>query len=169
MYAPPETPVKPSSPAGLRVGAVAFAPPSGPGDDGSGGRSMGGEAAFLSRYPPFRTLDADRLEAVVAGLRTQSYPAAATILKRSGDPAGSLFVIREGIVDLLDEDRVIDHLGEGELFGISVLSGMGPALSVRARTPAVCYLIDPDLAREVMGSSYGCATHAGVVDRLLDR
>jgi len=126
---------------------------------------MGEEAAFLSRYPPFRTLDAGRLEAVVAGLRTQSYPAGATILKQSGDPAGSLFVIREGIVDLLDQDRVIDHLGKGELFGISAFSGMGPALSVRARTPAVCYLIDPDLAREVMGSQTGLAYLTAAVAR----
>lgn len=126
---------------------------------------MGGEAAFLSRYPPFRTMDADRLEAVAAGLRTQSYPEGATILKQSGDPAGSLFMIQEGIVDLLDEDRVIDHLGKGELFGISVLSGMGPALSVRARTPAVCYLIDPDLARDVLGSQTGLAYLTAAVAR----
>ncbi len=130
---------------------------------------MGEEATFLSRYPPFQTLDADRLEAVVAGLRTQSYPADATILKQSGDPAGSLFVIREGIVDLLDEDRVIDHLGKGELFGISVLSGIGPALSVRARTSAVCYLIDPDLARDVMGSQTGLAYLTAAAARWRER
>ena len=105
----------------------------------------------------------------MAGLRTQSYPTAAMILKQSGDPAGSLFVIREGIVDLLDEGRVIDHLGEGELFGISVLSGMGPALSVRARTPTVCYMMDPDLAREVMGSPAGLAYLTAAVARWRER
>lgn len=130
---------------------------------------MGEQAAFLSRYPPFRTLDNDRLEAVAAGLRTVSYPAAAMILKQSGDPAGSLFVIREGIVDLLDEDRVIDHMGEGELFGISVLSGMGPALTVRARTPTVCYMIDPELSREVMGSQTGLAYLTGAMARWRER
>jgi hypothetical protein len=115
------------------------------------------DSAFLARYAPFRDLGVERLEAIAAGLRTASYPPDALILQQSGEPAGSLFVIREGIAYLLDEDRVIDHLEQGEVFGISVLSGMGPALSVRARTPIACYLIEPELAREVMGSAAGLA------------
>ena len=114
-------------------------------------------AGSLARYAPFRELDGERLEGIAAGLREQEYPAGSEILRQSGDPADSLFVIREGIVDLLDEDRVIDHLGKGEIFGISVLSGLGPALSVRARTVTRCYLVGPEPARDMMGSAAGLA------------
>ena len=121
------------------------------------------------RYAPFRELDAERLEKIAAGLRVASYPPGTVILRQSGDPAGSLFMIREGIVDLLDEDRAIDHMGEGEIFGISVLSGLGPALSVRARTATECYLIDAGDARELMGSATGLAYLASAATHWRER
>ena len=130
---------------------------------------MTGSVAFLTRYAPFRELDAERLEKIAAGLRVASYPPGTVILRQSGDPAGSLFMIREGIVDLLDEDRAIDHMGEGEIFGISVLSGLGPALSVRARTATECYLIDAGDARELMGSATGLAYLASAATHWRER
>ena len=76
---------------------------------------------------------------------------------QAGEPSGHLFVVRSGVVELIDEGRVVDHLGEGEVFGISVLSSLGPALSVLAREATECYLIDADQAREVLGTSAGLA------------
>ena len=86
-----------------------------------------------------------------------AYPPGAVILMQAGAPSDHLFVVRSGVVELIDEGRVVDHLGEGEVFGISVLSGLGPALSVLAREATECYLIDADQAREVLGTSAGLA------------
>jgi CBS domain-containing protein len=117
----------------------------------------GEPVAFLARHQPFRDLGRDELEPLITDMRVASFEPGATILRQSGEPAHHLYVIRSGIVDLLDEGAVVDHLDEGELFGISVLSGLGPALSVRARTATECYLIDADRARELLGSAIGLA------------
>jgi signal-transduction protein with cAMP-binding, CBS, and nucleotidyltransferase domain len=114
-------------------------------------------AAFLERFPPFCDLERRQVEDLAQRIEMVSYPPGALILMQSGEPSEHLFVVRSGSVDLLDEGRMIDHLGEGEVIGISVLSGLGPALSVLAREATECYLIDADRAREVLGTSAGLA------------
>lgn len=67
-----------------------------------------------------------------------------------------LYVVRTGAVDVIDGTQVIDFLGEGEVFGqFSLLSGLGPAFSIRAAEEAICYLVDAEIAEEVMGSRRG--------------
>jgi len=143
-------------------------------------------ARFLVQYPPFQDLDADRLRDLAEHIEVRSFPAGAEILRQAADPALHLFVIHRGAVQLLDDGHVIDQLGEGELFGVSVFSHLGPTLSARTPGPAECYLIDPDRARAVMGTPAGLALltstlirwrerdmveqhvrHAGVDDRLV--
>ena len=89
----------------------------------------------------------------------------ATILRQGADPAAQLFVLRDGLVDLYDDERIVDHLSEGEVFGLSVLSGLGPALSVRARDEVRCLLIPADRAAEVLGTREGLAYLAASVAR----
>lgn len=118
-----------------------------------------GEAAgFLARFPPFDDLGRDLLDDVAAHVDLGSFPAGTEILRKAGEPARHLFVIRSGVVELLDEGRVIEALEEGEVFGVSVLSGLGAALTARAREDAACYLIDPTRARAVMGTPAGLAS-----------
>lgn len=114
-------------------------------------------AAFLERFPPFCDLERHHVEDLAQRIEVVSYPPGAVILMQAGEPSDHLFVVRSGIVDLFDEGRVVDHLGEGEVIGISVLSGLGPALSALARDRTECYLIDADEAREVLGTSAGLA------------
>jgi signal-transduction protein with cAMP-binding, CBS, and nucleotidyltransferase domain len=114
-------------------------------------------AGFLVRFAPFQGLEDDRLEELAEHVGLGSFPAGTEILVQSGEPASHLFVIHGGAVDLLDEGRVVGQLGQGELFGISVFSGLGPVLTARAREETECYLIDPDRARSIMGSASGLA------------
>jgi signal-transduction protein with cAMP-binding, CBS, and nucleotidyltransferase domain len=143
-------------------------------------------ARFLARFPPFQDLEPALLDDLAAHIEVRSFPPGAEILRQAADPASHLFVIRRGVVELLDDGRVVDQLEEGELFGISVFSHLGPTLSARARGPTEVYLIDPDRARAVMGTPAGLALltstllrwrerdmvdqhvrHAGVDDRLV--
>jgi len=124
---------------------------------------------FLARFPPFQELAAAHLEDIAEHAELRSIPGGAEILHQAAEPAHYLFVIRKGGVELLDEGQVIDHLGEGELFGISVFSGLGPAFSVRAREETECYLIDPDRARKLMGTRTGLASLAGHSSRWRER
>ncbi|MGQ0669527.1 MAG: DUF294 nucleotidyltransferase-like domain-containing protein [Actinomycetota bacterium] len=113
---------------------------------------------FLSKYPPFDVLKPERLELVARGLQIEFFPAGTVILQQAGEPSKFLYVVRTGAVELLDEDRVLDLLGDGEVFGhFSLLSGLGPAFSVRAHEDTICYLIEPAMAEEVLGTHTGLA------------
>jgi len=143
-------------------------------------------ARFLAQFPPFQSLEPALLADLAEHIEVRSFPAGAEILRQAADPASHLYVIRRGVVELLDDDHVVDQLGEGDFFGLSVFSHLGPSLSARARVPIECYLIDPDRARAVMGTAAGLALltstlarwkerdlvgqhvgHAGVDDRLV--
>ena len=126
-------------------------------------------ARFLVQFAPFQDLDAEQLDDLAGHIEVRSFPDGADILRQAGDPASHLFVIRRGAVELLDDGHVIDQLGEGELFGVSVFSHLGPILSARTRGPAECYLIDPDRARAVMGTPAGLALLTSTLLRWRER
>jgi CBS domain-containing protein len=114
--------------------------------------------AFLARHPPFDSLETAELERVARSVQIEFFAAGTTILQQAGEPARSLYVVRTGAVELLDEGRVLDLLGEGEAFGHpSLLSGLGPAFAVRAHEDTLCYLVDRVVAEEVMATPSGLA------------
>jgi CBS domain-containing protein len=122
--------------------------------------------AFLERYPPFDALERRELDRVVGGVEIEFFPAGSPILLEAGEPAGAWFVVRTGAVELLDEGGLVDLLGEGESFGhASLLSGLSPAFEVRAHEDSLCYLLDADVAEEVLGSSTGLAFLAASLRR----
>ena len=110
---------------------------------------------FLARFSPFRELEASQLDDIARHAELRSFPAGIEILQQAAQPAHDLFVLHRGVVELIADGHVIDQLGEGELFGLSVFSGLGPALSVRTREDVDCYLIDPGRARVLMGTPRG--------------
>ena len=113
--------------------------------------------AFLARYPPFDSLALEEIGRVARSVQIEFFPAGTTILKQAGEPARFLYVVRTGAVELLDEGRVLDLLSEGEAFGHpSLLSDLGPTFDVRAHEDTLCYLVDREIAEEVI------ATHSGL-------
>ena len=112
----------------------------------------------LARHPPFDSVVPEELERVARSVQIEFFPAGTTILLQAGEPARFLYVVRTGAVELLDEGRVLDLLGEGEAFGHpSLLSGLGPTFQVRAHEDTLCYLLDREVAEEVMGTPSGLA------------
>src|SRR3989304_504370 len=55
-------------------------------EDGSSASEI---ARFLARYPPFRELEAGRVEELAAKIRLETYPAAAIILRQTAAPGGT--------------------------------------------------------------------------------
>ena len=52
------------------------------------------------------------------------FPSGTTILRQGGEPVEHVRVIVRGAVELVDRGRVLDVLGEGDMFGHpSMLSG----------------------------------------------
>jgi CBS domain-containing protein len=114
--------------------------------------------SFLADHPPFDTLDADDLDRVVSKVQIEHFAPGAVILQQAGAPATHLFVIRRGEAEIVDDGRVIDELGEGDVFGMwSLLDQVAPASTVRASEDTLCYLIDADVADEVLRSRAGLA------------
>jgi CBS domain-containing protein len=125
-------------------------------------------AEFLRRYAPFSELAEERLRKVARSVEIAHVPAGKTILRQGGEPVDGLHVIRKGAVELVDEGRVIDLLGEGEVFGQSSLLAHGsPSLTVRAHEDTLVYVVPEPLATEVLESGAGLAFVAASFRRRL--
>jgi CBS domain-containing protein len=99
-------------------------------------------AEFLSTHDPFSGLDEEGLERLVEGVEVEDFEAGATVFKQGERSQGRVLVVRRGAIELVDGSRVLDVLGEGELFGHpSMLSGLPFGFEARAHEDSRCYSI----------------------------
>ena len=117
-------------------------------------------ADFLGSQPPYDSLGSDDLRRLVEALEVEYVAAGSMIVVADQPPLDHMWVLRSGAVEVIDRGRVVDHLGPGDTFGhISVLTGLAPALSVRALEDCLCLrLPDPRTVVEEPGrlhSHYG--------------
>jgi CBS domain-containing protein len=121
-------------------------------------------ARFLALHPPFDSLDSAELEAIAASVERREFRTGEVALVEDGKPAQAFYVIRDGSMELVHEEEVIDVLEPGEGFGHpSLLTGLAPAFTIRAHEDSTCYLVPRELALSVLGRSAG----AGFVARTL--
>jgi CBS domain-containing protein len=112
--------------------------------------------AFLADHPPFDALTAEELDRVVASVQIEHFAPGTVILQQAGAPAIHLFVVRRGVAEIVDGGLVIDELGEGDVFGMwSLLDQVAPTATVRASEDTLCYLIDAEVAHQVLRSPAG--------------
>jgi CBS domain-containing protein len=122
--------------------------------------------SFLRMYPPFDELDDERLAMVVRHTHIEFYPAGTVIVQRAAAPSDFLYVVRKGLVHAVDGEQIADVLSEGEFFGfVSIFTGLEAAYTIRAVEDTICYLIDKEIATEVMSSRRGLAFLAGSLRR----
>jgi CBS domain-containing protein len=114
---------------------------------------------FLGRHPPFDRLDPALVSELAARAgRHEQAAAGVVVLTEDGPPASGLWVILSGSMELVHQGEVISTLGPGECFGHpSLLTGMAPAFTVRAREPSCCALLAADDARRVLATEPGVA------------
>jgi len=111
---------------------------------------------FLHENPPFDALDAAEVDRVAAAAELESFAAGATIFSQGAEPVEYLRVIRTGAVEIVLDGRVLDLLGEGELFGhASMLSGLPPGFEARAGEDTTCYRIPSEVAQEPLSRPAG--------------
>jgi CBS domain-containing protein len=114
--------------------------------------------AFLADHPPFDALTLEELDRVVASVQIEHFAPGRVILQQAGAPATHLFVVRRGAAEIVDDGRIIDEIGEGDVFGMwSLLGQVAPTATVRASEDTLCYLIDPEVANAVLRSGGGIA------------
>ncbi|HLY50083.1 MAG TPA: putative nucleotidyltransferase substrate binding domain-containing protein [Solirubrobacteraceae bacterium] len=102
---------------------------------------------FLLEHPPFDALERADVERLAAAAEPEFTTAGSTIFFQGAEPVAHLRVVRSGAVEILADGRLLDLLGEGELFGhSSMLSGLPPGFEARAVEDTLCYRIPADVA-----------------------
>ncbi len=97
-------------------------------------------AEFLRTHDPFSGLDEEALEQLAERVEVDAFEAGATIFKQGERSQDRVLVVRRGAIELVDGSRVLDVLGEGELFGHpSMLSGLPFGFEARAHEASLCY------------------------------
>ena len=97
-------------------------------------------AEFLRTHDPFSGLDEEALERLVERVEVEVFEAGATIFRQGERSQGRVLVVRRGSIEVVDGSRVLDVLGEGELFGHpSMLSGLPFGFEARAQEDSRCY------------------------------
>jgi CBS domain-containing protein len=125
---------------------------------------------IIGRYPPFDAIDPDELRRLVADAQERAYDAGVDVLVEDGPPEPGLWVILTGSMDLLHEGEVIQVLEPGECFGHpSLLTGMAPAFTVRAREHSTCAFLTAESGRRVLGTEAGAAYVAATMRKRLVR
>jgi CBS domain-containing protein len=125
---------------------------------------------FLSQQPPFDGLSPDELTAVAADAREVSFDTGELVLVEDGAPAEGLYVLTAGSMELVHEGETMVVLEPGECFGHpSLLTGMAPLFTVRAREPSSCALLDAPAARRVLATEAGVSYVAGTMRTRLTR
>jgi CBS domain-containing protein len=114
-------------------------------------------ARFLRSYPPFDELDAAAVARVAAAAELESFAVGAVIFSQGDEPVTYLRVVRSGAVEIIANGRVLDLLGEGEVFGqASMLSGLPTGFEARAvERDTSCYRIPVKLAEELLAAPEG--------------
>jgi CBS domain-containing protein len=123
---------------------------------------------FLARYSPFDALDPGELRTLSAGAVEHAYDAGESVLVEDGLPTRGLWVILTGSMDIVHDGEPIQVLEPGECFGHpSLLTGMAPAFTVRAREPSTCALFGAKAGRHILGTEAGAAYVADSMRRRL--
>ena len=88
---------------------------------------------------------------MAAAAEIEFHAAGATILAQGAEPVEHVRVVRTGAVALLDRGRMLDLLGEGELFGhASMLSGLPTGFAVQAHEDTLCYRLPAGVVSPVL-------------------
>jgi CBS domain-containing protein len=111
---------------------------------------------FLRGHELFRGLEPGDVEQIAARIEIEHFAPRTVIAPPDDEPAGGIRLVRHGAVDLVDQGRALDRLGEGELFGHpSMLSGLPPDFAVRAAEETTCFRLDRGDALRVLGRPSG--------------
>ncbi|MDP9189739.1 MAG: CBS domain-containing protein, partial [Actinomycetota bacterium] len=100
-------------------------------------------AEFLKDRDPFASLDEAELEGIAQRTEVEFFVAGATIFRQGEPTPSAVRVVRRGAIELVKDGRVLDVLGEGELFGHPwMLSGLPTGFEARAGEDSLCYKLD---------------------------
>jgi CBS domain-containing protein len=125
---------------------------------------------FLALQPPFDSLTPAELAELVAEASEVAFEPGDLLLVEDGAPTLGVYVIRTGSIELVHDGEVVEVLEPGECVGHpSLLTGMAPIFTVRAREPSVCVLLSAEASRRVLATEAGASYVAMTMRKRLTR
>ena len=126
-------------------------------------------ARFLAHYPPFDRMDRARLGQIASGVLEHRAAPGEAVLIENGATGTHLYVVRDGTMELDHQGHVVDVVTKGQVFGHPTLvTGLAPEFTVRAREETVLYLIPREIALSILGTPEGVTFVAHTLrDRLI--
>jgi CBS domain-containing protein len=122
---------------------------------------------FLRRYPPFAELDDAAIADLARKAEVEYFAAGHTILREDA-PAEHVWVVRRGIVEVVEGDRILDRLGEGEMVGQpSMREALQAGAEVRASVDTLCYRLPIEAVATLLAQPTTRAEPEHPVARLL--
>ena len=113
-------------------------------------------ARFLSRIEPFRELHHEHLEQVAAAMTLRHVAAGESVTVEGGAPTTELYVVRDGTFEISHRNVALDVLSRGAVVGHpSLLTGMAPEFTTKAREDSSVYCIPGELALDILSRTDG--------------
>ena len=115
-------------------------------------------ARFLARHELFKPLEPRELRRVAAAVVERVARAGEAVLVEGGPPGTELLVVREGTFELVHKQVVVDIMTGCQVFGHpTLLTGLSPEFTVRAREDSLLYCIPRNVALELLTRPEGVA------------
>jgi CBS domain-containing protein len=106
---------------------------------------------FLRGVAPFKNLSDDELREVAGTVRERAVATGEAILVEGGPPGEELFVVRLGTLELIHKDAYVAIVPAGEVLGHpTLLTGLAPEFTVRAREDSLLYCLPRDAAMKLL-------------------
>ena len=113
-------------------------------------------ARFLSHYPPFQGVERGFLDRVAEAIVEHRAVSGEAVLVEGGPSGTHLYMVRDGTMELDHKGHVVDVVTRGQVFGHpTLITGLAPEFTVRAREDTVLYKIPRDIALQLLSGPEG--------------
>ncbi|KAL1516851.1 hypothetical protein ABEB36_000696 [Hypothenemus hampei] len=97
-----------------------------------------------------KNLDTSQIREIVDAMEPREYPAGSYIL-RQGNAGVHVFVSAEGEFEVIQDDKILGHMGPGKAFGeLAILYNCTRTASIRAVTNSKVWLLDRKVFQKIM-------------------
>jgi CRP-like cAMP-binding protein len=127
------------------------------------------DVAFLRNVDLFATLDTDELSSLRKSMRLRHCAAGTPVITEGAESLASLFVVKEGFLEVrvrddTGADVTVGYLEPGEVFGeMSLLTGAAPSATVTPQIDAVLAEITHDGLKPLLKARKDLISHLGAV------
>ena len=109
---------------------------------------------FISSVRMLSAIDQE-LKSVLYGNLLKQFFKAGTVIFKEGEVGNSLFILKEGEVNVMEKNKLIRVLKTGDYFGEkSILLESKRSKDIIAKTDCICYSISAEILKSMIGSKY---------------